>query len=329
MKKGVKKVKQNTGNVGFVILNWNQVEQTMQTVRSIKQFEGDIRIILVDNGSTRENVKLLVEFAEANGWSIVTQRDSDAKVVKDWPLASDILLLLSKNWGYAKGNNEGIRFLLKHGYRFSVVCNNDILMEEPVIERLLKFFEDIPELAVVGPKIIGPTGTPQGPFKKPGMYEYFWLPLFYPLLYLPVKILRRFRKTPNSKDNLQFTYRLMGCFMVVDNNKLKEVDYFDEKTFLYAEEPILAEKLIKKGYKTAYCNDVHVRHLHGSSTKTFTDFKRFQLNLLSDLYYFSKYRNFSKIRLFLITFARYVHFFCWAPVIRLKKRLDKQTALLK
>jgi GT2 family glycosyltransferase len=111
--------------------------------------------------------------------------------------------------------------------------------------------------------------------------------------------------------------------MVVDNNKLKEIDFFDENTFLYAEEPILSEKLIKKGYKTAYYNGVRIRHLHGFSTKTFGNLKRFQLNLSSDLYYFSKYRNFSKTRLFLIKFAGYIHFFCWAPVIRLIKSLNK------
>jgi len=323
MNKRGENFKPNTENVGFVILNWNQAEQTIQTIKSIKQFEGDIRVIVVDNGSSWENVKLLQEFAEANGWSVVTQENSSVKIPEDRPLEFDVLLLLLKNWGYAKGNNEGIRFLLRHGYQFSVICNNDILMEEPVIEKLLKFFAEIPELAVVGPKVIGPTGTPQGPFEKPGMIQQFWLPLFYPILYLPVKISRLFREAYNARDSLRFPYRLMGCFMVVDNNKLKEIDFFDENTFLYAEEPILSEKLIKKGYKTAYYNGVRIRHLHGFSTKKFGNLKRFQLNLSSDLYYFSKYRNFSKTRLFLIKFARYIHFFCWAPVIRLIKIFNK------
>ena len=34
--------------------------------------------------------------------------------------------------------------------------------------------------------------------------------------------------------------------MMVDLDKMNEVDYFDEKTFLYCEEPILAERLLKK-----------------------------------------------------------------------------------
>lgn len=323
MKKRKKGFMPNTRNVGFVILNWNQAEQTIQTVRSIKQFEGDIRIIIVDNGSTWENVKLLEEFAEANGWSVVKHGNNSVKAKEDRLIECDVLLLLSKNVGYAKGNNEGVRFLLRHGYQFSVICNNDILMEEPVIERLLKFFAEIPELAVIGPKVVGPTGTPQEPFEKPGMYQQFWLPLFYPVLYLPNKISRLFREASTAKDNLRFPYGVSGCFMIVDNDKFKKVDFFDENTFLYAEEKILSEKLIKKGYKTAHCNDVRIRHLHGFSTKTFAEIKRFQIRLSSNLYYFSKYRNFSKIKLSLIKFAQYVHFFCWAPVIRLIKSLNK------
>jgi len=66
---------------------------------------------------------------------------------------------------------------------------------------------------------------------------------------------------------IKYPYRVMWGFMLVDLEVMEEVSWFDENTFFYAEERILAEKLLKQGYRMAYTDSVYVRHVHGSPTK--------------------------------------------------------------
>jgi hypothetical protein len=58
---------------------------------------------------------------------------------------------------------------------------------------------------------------------------------------------------------------LPGSFFVIKNNVFKQIDYFDENTFLFCEERILAKKLKDFGFKQA----VHFEsfHLHDHSNK--------------------------------------------------------------
>ena len=53
-----------------------------------------------------------------------------------------------------------------------------------------------------------------------------------------------------------------GCFFIVDSKFLKEVDYFDENTFLYYEEQILASKVKSKNKKELIDNKVTIIHNH-------------------------------------------------------------------
>lgn len=73
--------------------------------------------------------------------------------------------------------------------------------------------------------------------------------------------------------------------MLIKSDVMDEVGYFDENAFLYAEELILSEKFLEKGYKTGYYPDAWVRHVHGFSIEDLENRKKFNLNLNSDLYY--------------------------------------------
>lgn len=46
---------------------------------------------------------------------------------------------------------------------------------------------------------------------------------------------------------------------------MHDVDYMDEGTFLYMEEPILAERLLLKGYKEACALKAKVVHAHSTT----------------------------------------------------------------
>lgn len=218
-----------------------------------------------------------------------------------------LLLILNKsNYGYAKGNNIGLKLADILGCKYAVVMNNDVVLKEKVVGKLISIMQKNSEIGVIGPRVIGPDGKPQGPFWKPGIFDYFFVAIFCPILYPFIKLRKLIFRSKLSKEikrnGYSIVYRIIGCFMLIDLQKMKQVGWFDEKTFLYAEELILAERLLKHGYKTAYTDVVSIFHQHGMSTR-YLGAKKIKAGFDSDIYYFKQYRGYGKIRLFLVKFG--------------------------
>lgn len=306
-----------------IILNWNNSEMTIKTFENIQEIEKDkTDFIIIDNGSENNEKEKLIEYARQNHWKILKEDDEISEILNNEKdkNANVILYILNKNYGYAKGNNFGLKLADLLGYKYAIIANNDVILEEEVIEKLLQFVSTNEDICVVGPKIIGPTGERQGPFFKPNLFSEFFYPIFFFWIY---PFYRAFKSFLLSYKKIIFPYRLTGCFMLMKLDCMRKINFFDENTFLYAEEPILAEKLKSIGKKTAYIDDIYVKHFHGSSVIKYKRKKRFILQLESNLYYFKKYRNYGKLKLFLVKVGSYYKFIVLTPV------MDKIRNILK
>ena len=293
----------------FVILNWNKASMTINSIRNIQNMEGkETPIIVVDNDSSEDEREKLISFFRENNWSVIDE-DENLEVC-----TRNILVLAKENYGYAKGNNIGLKLAKKLGYNWAVIMNNDVLFEQPIMAKLFNLAQSDNRIAVIGPRIIGPNSERQGPFIKPGLHTYFLLPVFYPVLYPFLKVGTIIRTKMISRKLIYYPYRIMGCLMLVNLEVMEEVGWFDEGTFLYAEEPILSEKLFKKGYKVAYVDSLYVRHMHGATTSELGS-KKDLLRLDSDLYYFEKYRKYGSFRLFLVRIGFLYSLFVLTPVL--------------
>lgn len=310
--------------VAFVILNWNRADITLRAIDSILKHEpldyiGNV-IVVVDNHSCEAERKKLIDFFQSKNWVIISEQESASKKIEH---SNNTLILNKENYGYAKGNNIGLKYAKRMGYKYAVLMNNDVVLTEPLINKLLGIISKDKRIAVIGPKVIGPEGKPQGPFSKPGLYDCFFYPIFFPVLYPLNKLRSRVKKKNIEKECIAkgycFTYRIMGCFMLADLNILEEVGWFDENTFLYAEELILAEKLLSAGYKIAYTSLANVFHQHEASTSDLGR-ERFLIQGKSDLYYFQNYRNFGPVRLFLIKIGLLYRAFVLFPLLNFIKR---------
>jgi GT2 family glycosyltransferase len=294
------------GQTLVIILNWNNSQLTINLAESIVQIERRESpiVLIVDNNSKENEKKILRDFVQKKGFDEITEKQTDS-----YRVIGHTVLFLDDNYGYAKGNNFGLKLAATNGYRFVLISNNDIELREPVLGKLIKTLDASEKYALVGPKIIDRYGTQEGPFKRPGMFYQFWYLLFYPIL-LPIsKILGI-----SIKTNTRYPYRLPGSFLLFKTNRISDIGFFDENTFLYAEELIIAEKFRKLGYETVFDPEVSVTHYHEASTKKIDRKKRFEYHLRSDLYYFSEYRNYSKTKLALMKFARKAYFYLWEPL---------------
>jgi len=304
--------------VAMVVLNWNKSDLTISLAANVENIEKDLNptIIIVDNGSIIEERQKLVNFAiSRSNWRVISEDNLDKY---NNTTTSNVIILLNHNYGYAKGNNYGLKLAYRLGYRYAVISNNDVIMEHPVIAQLIESMEKLENVAVIGPKIVGPKNDIQGPFDKPSLYDLFFYQIFYPVLW-PIEKARKQLLKRKRTTAVQFPYRLMGCFMVVNLEVMSKIDWLDENTFLYAEELILAEKLRRVGYKTAYVDSVYVKHLHGVSTMGMGKRNIIMRLIDSNLYYFKTYRGYNKIELALVKFGLlYNNFFLRPIVVTLK-----------
>lgn len=256
--------------MAIVILNYKSYKETLEEAYLCNALFGVAYedVIVVDNASPNDSAEMLSNASKNQGF---------------------VFLKSDRNSGYAAGNNIGLRYAFEHGYKYAWILNNDIIIEDKdIIEKLIAVFRSNKTIAVVNPDIYAPDGHMYNrDAKRPtffdltiGMYSY-----------------KKIGRDVDDLGGYAYIYRPQGCCMMVDLEKMNEIDYMDEHTFLYCEEPILAERLLKKGYRCACCLTASIIHNHSVTVKSTFDKKRIRkMNNTSLSYCLRQYRNFNKVQ---------------------------------
>lgn len=249
--------------LSIVVLNYNTYEMTINLVRSIleKKLNRDIKIIVVDNASTNNSMFYLEK------------------------LPKDVELIINKeNGGYAKGNNIGLKKALMYDSEYVLIMNNDIELEDlSVIDDMMQFMDSNVKIGAMSPAIINKDGIKDPPL-------YINCPSFFDLT---LGIIRNNKKRYIFNDNsISKIYAPRGSFMILRMESVKQINFLDENTFLYYEEPILAERLLQHGKECWHYGKKNVVHNHGATISNSIK-KRATLNFLCDSfqYYLREYRH--------------------------------------
>lgn len=256
--------------VAVVILNYKSWRDTLNEIDMChKEIGIDYEnIIVVDNASPNESKEELEKNSQL-GYRFIYS---------------------TENNGYASGNNIGLKYAFNNGYKYALILNNDILFnDKEFLKKLLEVVDKDNKLAVVNPDVYSPSGYLfNRDAKRPNLFDYTVGMYLYK---------KRGRKIQNI-DKYGYVYRPQGCCMLVDLNKLNQVDYMDDSTFLYYEEVILAERLLNKGFRCACCTDTSIIHNHSTTVKS-----SFELNEIIKIknksfsYYLKEYRHYSNLKI--------------------------------
>lgn len=261
--------------IGYVIINYNDFKTTEKLINNIKDYKVIDEIVIVDNNSTDDSKNKL---SKIKGITLIANKE---------------------NYGFAKAINIGCKYLIdKYKECYIFVSNSDIrITQENDLKELLKCFK-IKDVALVGPVIKEPDGIVRG-WKSTTVLEDI-------LLNIPL-INRVYRnKLISYKDEyyntlLSYVDMVKGCFFLIDSKALEKVNFFDENTFLYYEENILAKKLKVKKYKTVINNKVTVYHDHAKTiSKNVNNINRYKITKQSMMYYEKNYNDASKFELFVL-----------------------------
>lgn len=269
--------------VSVVILNWNGWQDTVECVRSVNESNYPLLdTIVVDNGSTDDSVQRIR--AAYPGITLIETKE---------------------NLGFSGGNNYGLRAALDRRANYVFVLNNDTIVFPECISKLIEFGKSHPEAALIGPRICD---------KATG--EFLDLPMIKRVTLLTILLTKSPIKRLIDKTLLygRFFYRdhspgvvyaIHGSAMMFKASALKEIELFDEKTFIYWEEFIIAEKLRSKGLLTYVVPDARLWHTGGSSISKI-GVRKFLENVKSEKYFFSTYLHLSSLSLSIIYAVRFV-----------------------
>lgn len=116
--------------ISFVIATFNKIEYVQPLVRDLyNSVHSPFEIIIVDNGSTEQNVSDYL-------YSACKERPNIRSVKLD------------KNYGFAKGYNEGVKVAKGE---WICILNNDTLPTDYFAEKMINFLKDDKDVGMVGP----------------------------------------------------------------------------------------------------------------------------------------------------------------------------------
>lgn len=262
----------------IIILNYGTYDLTLKMINELhsKLEYNNYSIMVVDNCSPNESVEVLENQSKDLNYIFIANK---------------------KNTGYAAGNNIGIRYAIDNGYKYSWILNNDVeLREKSILRELVGILEQCDDIACIGPKIYNADGSICAPYcRRPSVWN------------MTLGAFEDKKYRISKQDVAGEVYRIYGCCMLLKNRAMAEINCMDERTFLYGEEAILSERLIKKSYRTYYDPAVSVTHLGSVSMKKASpDSKKRQIleQEKSRELYLKEYRKFSPFEIWFCNMMR-------------------------
>ncbi len=235
--------------VYVVVLNYRNYTDTIECVRTLKRVSyPNFRIILIENGSDNESERVLrTEFPEIE------------------------IVQTGRNLGYSGGNNVGLQRALEEGAEFAVILNNDTLVQDDFLSRLVEHARSDPSAGVLGSLILNPDGTVDrmcarrspplgailwnhGPGRWFGLHEGWRRASYYDGIH--------------ALDQPLEVEVVSGSCLMLRTKLIRQIGVLDDRAFLFWEEFILAEKLKQTDFRTVLVPGSRVVHKHGEAMKT-------------------------------------------------------------
>lgn len=241
--------------VSIIVLNWNRLAHTMECLDSLKKITyAYYDVVVVDNGSKGDDVSVL--------------RGKYGDYVH--------LIQNKKNFGFAKGNNVGIRYALQNSNpRYVLLLNNDTVVDSQFLTELTKVAERDERIgscqskimSMKDPKIIDAIGV--GIFRRPaeGITAY---PTFF--LDGHACQIGYLEKDKGQYDQEREVFGPCACSVLCRREMLEQIGLFDEDFFAYFEDVDLAWRARLFGWKCMYVPTslvYHVSSATGASIKTY------------------------------------------------------------
>jgi len=227
--------KATENSVTIIVLTWNKLKFTKYCLYYLYKYTEypSWDLIVIDNGSTDNTPQFLKGFQKTH--------------------ENCQIILNSRNLGFAKGNNQGIK---KAKGQYIVFLNNDVFVTANWLTELLNCIHSSPNIGIVGTKLLYPHNRK---IQHAG--------IVFSLRGKPFHIFRN-QKSTNIRVNIQKSYNAVtAACMLVKRSLIEELGGFDERFRIGNYEDVdLCLRARLKGYKILYCPKSEMLHNeYGSS----------------------------------------------------------------
>lgn len=283
-----------------IILNYMNFNDTIKIVEKLILSNSMDHIIIVDNASNNNSFDVLSEHFI----------DDNVEVVRT-----------PRNNGYAYGNNFGARKAIDlWGDEIVIfIINPDVNISSKTIDSVADYIEVHKNdgIGQVAPRLAN--DLIEGAWKFTSINSIL---IFDGLLGPILKKVKR--KKVFYSNSYQEKGRpvdvLLGAFFGIYGKTFRSVNFFDENTFLYTEEQILALRLRKMGYQNIQLLNIEYEHIGGSSTGNGQKTKGFFELYKSRRYLMKEYLNANTFQLVLYDFNFRVSFILRKIIEKINKQ---------
>lgn len=224
-------MKSSNKEVGIVIVNYNGAKYQNDCIKSLYEMTyQDFEIIVIDSASKDNSIELLQ---------------------KEYP--NVLVFKQNDNVGVAKGNNIGIKESLKLGTKYTLLLNNDIVVDKNLLERLVKASNN--EYITV-PKIYY--------YEPNNMIWYGGGDFKFNIGTATHRSMKEIDKGQCDKE--EFVDYSPTCCMLIPNWVFDKVGYIDENYFMYYDDTDFCLRVLDNGIKIKYVPSSFMWHKVSSST---------------------------------------------------------------
>lgn len=270
--------------VTVIILNWNGWKDTIECLESLLQINyPNYKVIVIDNASKDDSISKIKEYCEGKikvdsdffdyneenkPLNVYEYSKNDIESLKglkiDNPSSGDLFLIKNdENYGFAEGNNKGIKFVLdSFNSDYILLLNNDTVVDKYFLDELIKVAESDAKIGITGPKIYyydykGRKDVINFAGEKINFYTSRG------------KRFGRFEIDKGQHDEIRENDKIDGSCMLIKREVIKEVGMFDPVYFAYWEEADLCVRVKNAGYKMIYVPKARIWHKIGVSWDTY------------------------------------------------------------
>jgi len=238
--------------VSILISNWNGAEVTDRCISSLLEFtdypNSKFNIIVVDDGSTDNSVKFL--------------RQKYLKRID--------LIALENNFGFIKGNNAGIKYIIeKYDPHYILLLNNDTqAIQKEWLKKLVERAEQDEETGMVGPKLMFPDGRIEWSGRRKESKSLFLIFQTISAGFNPG--VGKNQREAECAGFVGEANTVSGACMLVKTELFRKVGLLDERLApMFGEDVEYSFRAWKSGYKVIYRGDVDVIHYESYTIEKF------------------------------------------------------------
>lgn len=257
--------------LSIILVNHNARQRTLDCIASIyDKTSAPNEIVLVDNAS-------------ADGTALaVKQKYPAVKVIEN-----------GRNAGFARANNQGIE--IARG-EYVLLLNNDTVLRNEAIDRLMRFMENNPKAGILSLKILDKNGSLQRncrSFYNNPLETMFARSSFLSQMLPGNPMTRRATLSDWDYNSARQVDWVSGACMMVRRAVLDQIGHLDQNYFMYWEDTDICKRARDAGWQVWFTPEAEIIHYTGAGgTKLSNPFHNIRMiyhKHRSAYYYFRKH----------------------------------------